>query len=280
MVVATKRAIPASGRPASEHSQTPAWFARSRSSSLVPRFTRDTLPARRREVLSRPSPRRGNAWALKWAFSLFLLFQFHSTYSPLAHASVKQEVYVTGHVRSFGGYIFDDPVTFEIREPGEQEIGRIVVDGIYNGEYPWIMRVYTDNLHFSGIAGSLRKPDPAGLVSADGAYAVPLFIQSPNFGPNDWRRIPDLSESEGLAYEPDPEPGKADYTDVVIMGIDPRNATWVAGRDTLLYTSDDNPLGDTTIATPFEMILKGTFSSASVRGRYEATLYLEIVAAP
>ena len=50
--------IPASGWPASEHSQTPAWFARSRSSSLVPRVARDTLPARRREVLSRPSPRR------------------------------------------------------------------------------------------------------------------------------------------------------------------------------------------------------------------------------
>ena len=199
---------------------------------------------------------------------------------PFAAASVKQEVYVSGHVQSFGGYILSNSVTFEVREPGEREIGRIVVDGIYNGEYPWIIRVYTDNLHFSGIAGALRKPDPAGLVSADGAYVVPLFIHSPNLGPNEWQRIPDLSQTQGLPYEPGLEPGKPDYADVVIMGIDPRNAAWVAGRDTLLYTADDNFLGDITIATPFELILRGDFSSASVRGKYETTLYIEIVAAP
>ncbi len=203
-----------------------------------------------------------------------------SSFFPLASASVKQEVYISGHVQSFGGYILSDAVTFEIDRPDEREIGRIVVEGIYNGEYPWIMRVYTDNLHFTGLAGSLRKPGSAGLVSADGAYGVPLFIHSPNFGPDEWRRVPDLSESEQLPYQPESEPGEGTYADVVIMGIDPRNASWVAGRDTLLYTSDDNFLGDITIPTPFELILKGEFSSASVRGEYETTLVVEIVAAP
>lgn len=197
-----------------------------------------------------------------------------------AFATVRQEVYVTGHVQSFGGYTCSEAVTFDIAEPGEQETGRIVVEGLYNGEYPWIMRVYTDNLHFAGVGGALRSPSPAGLVSADGAYAVPLSIHSPNFGPEVWRRIPDLSEPGYLPYGPDPEPGRPTYADVVIMGIDPRNATWVAGPDALLYTSDDNLLGDVTIATPFELILRADFSAASVRGRYEATLYVEIVAAP
>ena len=96
-------------------------------------------------------------------------------------------------------------------KPGQQEIGKIVVDGLYNGEYPWIMRAYTD---------------------------------------------------------------------CVLMGIDPRNGSWVTGPDGLLYTADDNFLGDLTVATPFELLLQANIPAAAVQGEYDAVLYIEISPAP
>jgi len=197
-----------------------------------------------------------------------------------ALASVQQEVYITGHVQSFGGYLFSEAVFFEVKEPGEQELGRIVVDGVYNGEYPWIMRVYTDNLHYAGVAGALRKPSPAGLISKDGAFVLPLSIHSPAFGPTEWRRVPDLSEPDYVTYRPKPETGKQDHTDCIIMAIDPRNADWVAGPDGLLWSLDDNLLGDLTVPTPFELILQANVAPNTVQASYEAVLYIEIVPAP
>jgi len=217
---------------------------------------------------------------MRWVPSVGWLLFFGILHGQTVWASVKQEVSISGHVQSFGGYTVTESFTFDVTSPGEVEIGRVVVDGLYNGPYPWIMRVYTDNLHFAGIAGALRKPSPAGLVSEDGAYAVALLIHSPNFGPNEWRKIPDLSDPGYQPYQPESEPGRSMHSDLVIMGIDPRNADWVAGDDGLLYTEDDNLLGDVTIATPFELILKGDFTSASVRGNYKTTLYVEIVSAP
>ncbi len=215
-----------------------------------------------------------------WFVLLIFFSCLLSPNSQLVFGTVRQEVYVTGHVQPFGGYIFTEAVTFEITEPGKQEIGQIVVDGLYNGEYPWIMRCYTDNLHFTGVGGALRSPPPAGMVSEDGKFVIPLFINTPIFGADEWRRIPDVSEPEFVPYKPDPEPGKTDYTDCVMIGIDPRNGSWVAGPDGLLYTGDDNILGDGTVETPFEMTLQADVLKAAVRGKYAATLYIEIVSAP
>ena len=195
-------------------------------------------------------------------------------------ASQQQEVYVTGHVQPFGGYLFSEAVAFDVTAPGEQEIGRIIVDGLYNGEYPWIMRAYTDNMHFAGVTGAVRNPSPAGLVSKDGLYVIPLSIHTPSDGPNVWRRIPDLNEAGYLPYEPEPEPGEPTYTDCVLMGIDPRNGSWVAGPDGLLFTHDDNLLGDNTTATPFEMVLQANIPASAVKGEYDAVLYIEISPAP
>ena len=198
-----------------------------------------------------------------------------------ALASTQQEVYVTGHVQSFGGYTVTEGISFAIEEPGEQEIGQLVMDGLYNGEYPWILRVYTDNLRFSGIAGAVNPPAPAGLVSKDGAYAIPLFIHCPNFGEDGWRRIPDVNERDYSHYQADPDPGvKTEYSDLILMGVDPRNGGWVAGQDGLVQTLDDNPLGDITVETPFEMVLRADVSPSTPRVEYETTLYLEIVASP
>ncbi len=197
-----------------------------------------------------------------------------------ALASVQQELYVTATVESFGEYTFSEGVIFQISQTGQQEVGQIVVEGLYNGPYPWILRVYTDNLNFSGVGGAIRQPSPAGLVSEDGRFVIPLSIHSPSFGLNISRRIPDLSEPGYLPYLPDPDPGEVPYSDCVIMGIDPRNATWVAGADKILYTADDNPLGDNTLPSPFTLSLEADISESAVRGPYETTLYFEIIPAP
>lgn len=209
---------------------------------------------------------KGRGWKILVILAVFSIpspFTFHP--SPIL-AAVQQEVTLTGHVQPFGGYAATESVEFEIRQPGKQEIGRIAIDGLYNGEYPWILRVYTDNLHFSGVGGAVRSPSPAGLVSSDGQFVIPLSITCPNFGPGEWRRVPDLGEDS--------------YADCILMGIDPRNGPWVAGPDGLLYTADDNLLGDITIKTPFEVVLQADVPASAARGLYDTTLYLEIVAAP
>ncbi len=212
-------------------------------------------------------------------FVVFIYSLLSTNYEPL-FATVQQEVYITGHVQPFGGYQATEAVAFEIKEPGKQEIGRIVVDGLYNGAYPWVMRAYTDNLNFSGVGGAVRSPGPAGLVSRDEQFLIPVFLNCPNFGPEEWRRIPDLGEPDFIPYTPNPEPGEAAYTDCIVMGIDPRNGSWVAGADGLLYTADDNFIGDVTVETPFEIVLQADVPASAVRGQYNTTLYLEIVAAP
>lgn len=215
-----------------------------------------------------------SSWFVVFIYSLL------STNYELVFATVQQEVYITGHVQPFGGYKATEAVAFEIKAPGKQEIGRIIVDGLYNGEYPWVMRAYTDNLHFSGVGGAVRTPGPAGLVSTDGQFVIPVLLNCPNFGPDEWRPIPDMGEQGYVPYAPNPEPGEVAYTDCVVMGIDPRNGAWVAGPDGLLYTADDNFIGDTTVQTPFEIILQSDVPTSAVRGKYDTTLYLEIVAAP
>lgn len=197
-----------------------------------------------------------------------------------AYASVKQEVYVTGTVQSFGGYSVSTPTEFVVTKPGNQEIATVVVDGIYNGEYPWIMRVYTDNLHFAGVGGAIERPSPAGLVSKDGRYNLGLEIHAPTFDADPWRAVPDLSQRGYVPYQPSVQPGEKPHTDCILVGIDPRHADWVAGRDRILFTDDDDPLGNNTVATPFELVFRANIPPNAVQGSYEALIYIEIVASP
>lgn len=210
------------------------------------------------------------------------LLAFLATSNPqLATASVKQEVYVTAQVHSFGGYTFTEGIQFDIVKPGEQEVGSIIVEGLYNGEYPWIMRIYTDNLHFAGVAGAIHRPSAGGLVSSDGRFVIPLQVNSPNFGPDVWRLVPDINQPDYIPYQPTPHMREIpSYTDCVLMGIDPRNAPWVVGPDGILFTDDDNSLGDTTVKAPFEIHLKAIPSAAAAQGKYDAVLYIETVPAP
>ena len=195
--------------------------------------------------------------------------------------AARQQVYVTGTVQPFGSYTFTPALSFTIHDPGSQDLGVIKVEGVYNGEYPWVMRIYTENVQYTGVAGSLRRRSPAGLVSTDGHYVLPLEIYLPTEPPDVWRRIPDLLEDLYVPYRPSDDPAAgADYTDCLLMGIDPRHAPWVAGPDGTLFTGDDSVLGDTTIPTPFEIRVRTRVDAQAVQGHYEGVLYVEIVPAP
>lgn len=200
---------------------------------------------------------------------------------PEADAA-RQQVYMTATVQSFGSYMAATPaVAFTIRQPGTQELGKITIDGVYNGEYPWILRLYTENTHYSGVAGAIRRRSPAGLVSSDGQYVIPLEVHCPSFGAEEWRRVPDLYETPYLPYRPSENPAApVAYTDCILLAIDPRNAPWVAGPDGKLFTGDDNLLGDLTVPTPFDLTIRARVDAQAVQGRYDTLLYLELVPAP
>jgi hypothetical protein len=196
-------------------------------------------------------------------------------------AAKRVDVFATGTVHSFGEYSVSGDVNFDAVSPGRVEIGRIKVEGAYNGPYPWIMRVYTENSHFQGIAGSILPQNRTGLVSKDGRYTVPLEINTPQHSRDKFITVPDISDPDYIPYTPAPQPNEASfYSDIIVIGVDPRNAIWVAGQDQFLHTDDDNTLGDLTLPTPFELFLKATFDEVTAQAEYVARLIIEVVSSP
>ena len=194
--------------------------------------------------------------------------------------ATKTEIRTVGTVTSFGTYSFRGNLHFNVTKPGKLEIGKITVFGTYNGPYPWILRIYTDNTNFMPPAGSLVVKSRAGLISEDGQFSIPLEVNCPNFGKDVWINVPDINDENYKPYKPPKEVGLADYTECIIMAIDPRNADWVSGGDRTLFTTDDNPLGDTTLATPFDIRFSAYFDEKSINGNYTSNLYIELVPAP
>ena len=121
---------------------------------------------------------------------------------------------------------------------------------------------------------------PAGLVSKDGKYTLTLQANCINWGEDEWLRIPDLNDPGYKEYSPATEVGAGTYGDRIIIGIDPRNADWVSGPDRILFNADDNPLGDITLETPFEIKLRTKVGPNTPIGDYEGRIYIEIVPAP
>ena len=185
-----------------------------------------------------------------------------------------------GKVNSFGAYSFIGKLDFDVKKPGEQEIGKIVIEGTYNGEYPWIMRVYTDNTNYTGISGAARTQSPAGLVSTDGRFSIPLLVDAPIMLMSNYRVIPDINQPGYKQYIPDKINRVMPYTDCILMGIDPRNEIWAAGENGLLFDNDDNAAGDMTSATPLEIKFNAKFDEKAVAANYTANLYIEIVTCP
>lgn len=185
-----------------------------------------------------------------------------------------------GKVNSFGTYSFAGKLDFDIKNAGEQEIGKIVIEGTYNGEYPWIMRIYTDNTNYTGIAGSVKPQSNQGLISTDGRFSIPLMIDIPTMNAVGYKTIPDISQPEYKTYRPDKLNKAGAYTDCIIMGIDPRNEAWVSGSNGILFDSDDNTIGDMTAQTPITIKFRGRFDERAVATNYTANLYVEIITCP
>ena len=194
--------------------------------------------------------------------------------------ATRTEIVARATVLSFGTYSFEGALGGDARKPGLDELGTITVKGTYNGSYPWVMRIYTDNLKYKGIGGGLGSLSPAGLVSKDGKYVLPLEANCINWGPEEWLRIPDLNDPGYKSYSPPTNVDARAHTERIIIGIDPRNANWVSGPDRVLFNADDNLLGDITLETPFDIKLRTKIGPNTPIGNYEGRIYIEIVPAP
>lgn len=212
-----------------------------------------------------------------WILGINLLFA--SVLASSARAS-RTEVFARATVLSFGTYSFEGTLAGEVRKPGLAELGAVTVKGTYNGPYPWIMRIYTDNINYAGMAGVFGIGNPAGLVSKDAKFTLPLEANCPNWGEDEWLRIPDLNDPNYIEYSPPSEVAAGIYSDRIITGIDPRNADWVSGPDRILFTPDDNFLGDITLETPFEIKFRTKVEPNTPIGDYVGRIYIEIVPAP
>lgn len=213
-------------------------------------------------------------------YELLTIFVFLGFASPSVEATERSDIFATGTVHSFGSYEVEGRLGFETARAGTIEIGRLEVRGTYNGPYPWIMRIYTDNTHYQGISGALVSPTRAGLVSVDGRFTIPLEVHHPNLTPNQFVVIPDLSDRDYATYQPPAEAGQHPFHELIIIGIDPRNATWVAGPDGQLFTDDDNPKGDITLPNPFTLVFQARFDASTAQGEYLSRLVIEVVSAP
>jgi len=214
---------------------------------------------------------------ISFVFPLVVLFLI--IYLPSFCFGAKSKVLITATVESFGTYSYEGSINAKINQTGSTEIGKITVNGIYNGPYPWYMRIYTDNKNYQGVAGSSGKKIADGLISKDGLYSIRLLVNCPNYD-SAFLRIPDINNPDYKTYMPSSFVGEETHNERIIMGIDPRNANWVSGPDKILFTDDDDPKGNTTWPTPFDLQFKVESDNSTVQGEYETDLYIEIVPAP
>lgn len=223
--------------------------------------------------------------------SIFLVICVSCFYVPELSASNTSEVYISCTVDSFGGYSFKGVITRVVNELGKVKIGTITVDGSCNEPYPWILRIYTDNKNYQSTAGALyTEKIPQGLIR-EGGGSIPLMFQTPNTG-NEWVYVPDINDPNYKTYYairdvgPDKKLPDAIVGESVLVGIDPRNATWVAGQDHILFTDDDNIYGDNTLPTPFEIHLAVQIpenipkEKSIPHGTYSTKLVFEIISEP
>jgi hypothetical protein len=174
-------------------------------------------------------------------------------------------------------------------------------------DHPWYMRIYTDNhQRYQGVERAIyfgrtatqeggsasAMGSPAGLVSSDGKYAIPLKVWCLNFGPDveegwDANLLGPPPVKEDYYWRgPLLDTGRRDSTrvawewipDYIDMSADP--ATWrkLIGQDSYdtHYVSDSNPTGDFTLPSPFQVYIAYETSPTSVMGKYSTDLIVEI----
>ena len=174
-------------------------------------------------------------------------------------------------------------------------------------DHPWYMRIYTDNhRRYRGIDSAIYSGriatqeggsasalgSPAGLVSEDGKYVIPLKVWCLNFGPDveeGWDANllgPPPVRDDYFWKGPLLDTGKRDPTRVAwewipdYMDMSTDNGSWrkLIGQDPYdtHYVSDSNPTGDFTLTSPFQIFIAYETSPTSVPGKYSTDLILEI----
>lgn len=178
-------------------------------------------------------------------------------------------------------------------------------------DHPWYMRIYTDNRsRYKGIKGALYQNrrtyftskiwvrtnvenTPSGLISSDGKYAIPLRVWCLNFGP-DWEEVgwndtllgPPPVNDDYVWKGPLLDDGKRDndrrawlwIPDISDMTSDKRTWRSLIGRDpyNANFVGDNNPTGDFTLDSPFDIYLATEASPTTVMGKYSGKLVIEI----
>ncbi len=161
-------------------------------------------------------------------------------------------------------------------------------------DQPFAVRVYTDNAsRYRGVPGALHRGSPAGLVSMDGRYAIPLKVWTINFGPDaqetGWdSKIagPPPVEDDTFWLGPTLTSGAREVEavawvripDTVEMTANPSSWRRLIGQDPFdtRYISDTNPTGDFTLTSPFTIYLATEGGITAVEGAYAATLIVEL----
>jgi len=161
-------------------------------------------------------------------------------------------------------------------------------------DQPFTIRIYTDNAaRFEGVPHSLRKMSPAGLVSLDGRYTIPLKCWTLNFGPDvqesGWDSTlagPPPVDDDDLWLGPPLLEGRRNLgsamwvrvPDLVDMTPDPITWRRLIGQDQYdnRFASDANPTGDFTLRSPFTLYLATEAGPTSVEGSYATTLVVEL----
>lgn len=174
-------------------------------------------------------------------------------------------------------------------------------------DHPWYLRIYTDNhKRYKGVdsaiysgriasqegGGASALGSPAGLVSEDGKFTLPLKTWCLNYGPDveeGWDATllgPPPVQEDYYWKGPLLDTGKRDASrmawewipDYLDMSTD--SGTWrnLIGQDpyNTHYVSDSNPTGDFTLTSPFQIFLAYEASPTTVAGKYTTDLILEI----
>jgi len=174
-------------------------------------------------------------------------------------------------------------------------------------DHPWYMRIYTDNhkryrgvddavysgrVAMQGGGGADAIGSPAGLVSSDGKYTLPLKVWCLNYGPDveeGWDPAllgPPPVKEDYYWKGPLLDSGKRDYSrvawewipDYIDMSADPGTWRKLIGQDPYdtHYVSDSNPTGDFTLTSPFQIFIAYETSPTAVMGKYSTDLIVEI----
>lgn len=161
-------------------------------------------------------------------------------------------------------------------------------------DQPFAIRIYTDNgPRYHGISKALRQVSPAGLVSLDGRYTIPVKVWTLNFGPD----VQETGWDNSLAGPPPVDDddywigppllegsrslGSANWVrvpDLTDMTTNP--VTWrrLIGQDPTdnRFVSDINPTGDFTLRSPFTVYMATEAGPSAVAGAYSMTLVVEL----